>query len=60
MLALSPSESPDGLPGPWDDGSFSDVAPPLTWRQWLEMLKPDTPAQHRMSYDGWSTKPRSG
>lgn len=56
MLALSLSDSPDEGRDSWDDDEMSAVVPPLTWRRWLEMLWPDTPARHQVSQDGWRMK----
>lgn len=57
MLALSLDPTQPGRDRPWSNDHTDE--PRLTWRRWVEMLKPDTPAQHRESYDGWSTTPRS-
>lgn len=55
-LSLSPTRGPD-----WThDVPTGDTEPRLTWRRWVEMLKPDTPAQHREPYDGWSTAAITG
>jgi hypothetical protein len=61
MLALALTPSNSGRHGHWNsDLPTGDTEPLVTWRQWVEMLKPDTPSQHREPYDGWSTTPRSG
>ena len=57
MLALSLDTTKAARDRSWSSGQTDE--PRLTWRRWMEMLKPDTPAQHRESYDGWSTTPRS-
>ena len=56
MLALSLT-SHDRRDADWQaDLPTGDTEPRLTWRRWVEMLRPDTPAQHREAYDGWTTR----
>jgi len=54
MLALSLDTTKAVRDRSWNSGQTDE--PRLTWRRCMEMLKPDTPAQYRDSYDGWSTK----
>ena len=56
MLALSLTPAPGERDTDWNSTlPTADPEPRLTWRHWVEMLKPDTPAQHQAPYDGWST-----
>lgn len=56
MLALSLSPARGGRDSHRNnDLPTDDTQPRLTWRRWVEMLKPDTPSQYRTSYDGWRT-----
>ncbi len=59
MLALSLTPAPGERETDWNDTlPTADTQPRLTWQRWVDMLKPDTPAQHREPYDGWSTTDR--
>ena len=51
MLALSMHGSPNERGDSWDDDEKSATASARTWRQWLEMLRPDTPARHRTPHE---------
>ena len=56
MLALSLTPAADKRDPDWNSTlPTADTEPRLTWRRWVDMLKPDTPAQHQEPYDGWST-----
>ena len=64
MLALSMHGSLNERGDSWEDDEWEDdersaVASACTWRQWLEMLRPDTPARHQVSPDEWDMKPGS-
>lgn len=55
MLALSMDTMPCERDRSENSGQTVTDEPPLTWRRWLAMLKPDTPAQDRTPGDGWRT-----
>ena len=57
MLALSLTPAASGAL--WDKEQSLEASQLLSWRKWLEMLKPDTPAQYRTSDHGWRSRPEA-